>query len=110
MLVLQTVGMPFSNASFIWSQISIGSILSTNLKLSVGTSWEIIQYKYNIDSHYYYHHNQYHLILCGLLFSLLLTLITIVSGVATTVLLNTRQVFSENVPRKGATSGEYRAH
>ena len=37
MLVLQTVGMPFSNSSFIWSQISIGSIWSTNLKLSVGT-------------------------------------------------------------------------
>ena len=35
MLVLQTVGMPFSNAAFIWSEISIG--LSTNLRLSVGT-------------------------------------------------------------------------
>ena len=40
MLVLQTVGMPFSNAALISSQISIGSILSTNVKLSVGTpSW-----------------------------------------------------------------------
>ena len=37
MLVLQTAGMPFSREAFICSQFSIGSILSTNPKLAVGT-------------------------------------------------------------------------